>query len=105
MLTLVELGLLDSDFNNQLSQRYFLRLFLFTVRVPGTEPGYFLTKGVKVRMIVRWYQTVPTQKTSLRLAAKLACHQRHHVFKRWRLYVIISSILDRIKKGSKIPSG
>ena len=61
MLTLVELGLLDSDFNNQLSQRYFLRLFLFTVRVPGTEPGYFLTKGVKVRMIVRWYQTVPTK--------------------------------------------
>ena len=58
--TVVELGLLDSDFNNQLS-RYLLRLFLFTARVPGTEPGYFLTKGVKVRMIVRWYQTVPTK--------------------------------------------
>ena len=57
----VELGLLDSDFNNQLSQRYLPRLFLFTARVPGTELGYFLTKGVKVRMIVRWYQTVLTK--------------------------------------------
>ena len=59
--TVVKLGLLDSDFNNQLSQRYLPRLFLFTARVPGTELGYFLTKGVKVRMIVRWYQTVLTK--------------------------------------------
>ena len=61
MPTKAGLGLLDSDFNNLVSQRFLLRLFLFTVRVPGTEPGYFLTKGVKVRMIVRWYQTVPTK--------------------------------------------